>query len=313
MTDFNATLLRERFVIEEKDDGGGDPTPLTAVSNRLEIPLDHRWDHAPGDSLIIRSKTMHSAAYFGAQIIQDYRRNGPLLNRQTPFKWHESYIEGIKGFDRTWHPGENWCAVYHNGQAIYKYAEDLQHPFLDIIEKCDAKNKGAYENSVAIAKSAFGDAGKTVAIDHETNVALVIHIGPEDGKCGVIIRGPEKKTTFNMALTRLPGKDIRPEQSLNVSGAYLEGFQLAFYIGFTQEKLKRKMITPSSPEAKQNNAAKRRLERLKDAIDQYEKMLGISYRPEKPNFPRVIYDTERYAARILQKHIAQEKEDKAEE
>ena len=148
--------------------------------------------------------------------------------------------------------------VYQNGRVIYEDGAGTRHPFLDIIEQCDARNKDDYEKTMEIAKDAFKQAGKLVNIDHDANVALVMKVVDNEGKCGVILRGPNKTTTFNLVATPKGDRDVRPSQCLTVAAAFLEGIQLAFLIGMTREKLRFELIGTTSDEAHKSDAASRR-------------------------------------------------------
>ncbi len=302
MSEFHATLLREKFVIHDAMPGDmSDKEPVVALSNRLELPFKgiHENSH---ETFIVRAQNMHTCTRLGAKIAQSFSEEGPLMNRHAPFDWRYAYLSITKGYEKTWNPNR-WVAVYHNGRVIFEDGEVNRHPFLDIIEQCEARNKGDYEHALAVAEDAFKQAGKLVTIKHDSNVALIMGITPEEGKCGVILRGPNKTTTFNLTARKKADRVVKISQCMSVAAAFLEGIQLAFLIGMTNMKEHYELIENTSDEAKQAKEASQKLGRLNSAVTQFENLLDVSYRPERPNMGKMIDEAEEFARKILASEI----------
>lgn len=158
---------------------------------------------------------------------------------------------------------------------------------------------------VGVAEDAFKKAGKTVHIDHDANVANIININKEEAKCGVILRGPNHTTTFNFSAKVKRDWKITPSQCLNVSAAFLEGLQLSFFVGMTDIKLHYDLIDEFCDEAKKAEDARSKISRLTNAILQYENMADITYRPQKPAFPDMVAEAEKFAKKIFAEEVKQ--------
>lgn len=301
MSEFNASLLREKFVIHDAMPADmTDNEPIVALSNRLKVPLIDK--HGAAETFVVRAQNMHTTARLAAQIAKDFADYGPLMSRKKPFDWAAAYDAITKGYEADWNP-QRWVAVYFNGRVVFEGGQGKRHLFLDIIEQCDARNKDDYAKSMVIAKDAFKQAGKLVNIEHDSNVALVMKVAPEEGKCGVILRGPNKTTTFNMTAHPRDGRDVKPSQCLTAAAAFLEGIQLAFLVGLTKQKVRYELIASASDEARKADAASKKLGRLNTAINQFEALLNVSYRPDRPNFSAMIDDAEEFARKILAAEI----------
>ena len=260
MSEFSASLLREKFVIHDAMPVDmTDNEPIIALSNRLKFPLTTR-DGLTTETYVVRAQNMHTTARFAAQMYRDFYDYGSLIERRKPFNWEKAYKAITKGYESEWNP-QRWISVYHNGRLVFEDGEGTRHPFLDIIEQCDARNKDDYEKTMEIAKDAFKQAGKLVNIEHDTNIALVMKVTDEEGKCGVILRGPNKTTTFNFTAHPKGGRAVRASQCLTAAAAFLEGIQLAFMIGMTKQKVRYDLIDIHSEENRKAEAASRKLGR----------------------------------------------------
>lgn len=207
MSKFNTSLLREKFTLHDPLEGLSGEPPFIALSNRMVVPLanDTFQEH---ETFVVRAQNMHSCVRLAGAIAKEFFDRGPITPRIEPFRWEKLWLEVVKGYEKEWNP-DIWGCVYYNGKILFKAGE--HHQFLDIIEQCDAKNKGEYESSIVFAEEAFKQAGKNIRIEHDANIALIIKIGAEEedeAKCGVILRGADKTTTFNytVAPKKIPSK-----------------------------------------------------------------------------------------------------------
>lgn len=294
MDGFNASLLREKFIIRDVMPADiSDEKPVIALSNRLVLPFTSA-DGKTHEEFVVRAQNMHTCARLGAKIAQDFQDNGSIMDRKTSYNWENAYKSITKGYEERWNQ-DRWVAVYHKGRIIYEDGEGERHPFLDIIEQCDARNKGDYAKAVSVAEDAFKQAGKSVTIEHESNIALIMNVTEKEGKCGIILRGPNKTTTFNFSAKKKGGNHVKISQCLSVSAAFLEGIQLAFLVGMTNMKVRYELIDPNSDEAVKGREASQKLGRLNGAITQFENLLSISYRPDRPQLSKMIDSAEDFA------------------
>lgn len=296
MLEFNSTLLREKFSILDSDPESGEENAIIATSNRFVVELKGN-NAKQNETFVIRTHNMHSCVRMAARLIKSYQTGGPILTRGKSYDWEAAWDITVNDYEYRYNE-ERWVAVYNNGKVIYEYGE--RNPLLDVIEKCDARNKGKYEDSLLMAEDAFKQAGKIVKIKHDTNVALVVDLMRFQGKCGVIIRGPTRTTTFNFSVASTDNKEpINFAQVLSVCACFLEGVQLAFMLGMNHEKIRLGMFEPNSKEEKQTREGGRRLGRLNVEVTNLERVCTVRYRPEKPDFQLVLTEAERLAQQVI--------------
>jgi hypothetical protein len=318
MADFNTTLLREKFVIRDafsdnKPRRQQETPPVIALSNRIVLALTSR-DGLVSETLIVRAQNMHSCARMAARIVGEFQDVGPILSRSRPFDWKYAWLSITKGYETKYNPNR-WVAVYHKGRIIYEDGETGRHPFLDIIEQCDARNPDDYEKAVNVAEDAFRQAGKIVTIQHDSNVAFVLNYTEEEARGGVIVRGPNRTMTFNFTAKAKAGRPVKISQCLSVAAAFLEGIQLAFQVGMIKQKQSYDMIEAGSDEGNKGRESAEKLGRLNGAIQQFENLLEVTYRPERPDFGHMIDEAQAFAkqslAAELQRRIDAGESDKA--
>ena len=297
--EFNSSLVREKFVISAYDKLDEEDA-VVALSNRMVVNLVSDRT-AEREHYVVRAQNMHSCVRFAAMIVREFQDHGPIMNRRRTFYWQDLWKEVVKGYERDWNPNI-WGVVYHKGRPVFEAGE--RHPFLDIIEQCDAVGNGEYNESIKFAEEAFKKAGKDVKIDYDSNVALVVAFKETEAKCGVILRSANRTTTFNFTAKPFkPSVPVRISQSLTVSAAFLEGIQLAFQAGLYNKKRAYKMIEKYTDEDRKGQRSVERVGSLNRAINKYEQLYDVTYRPERPNFSQAISDAEDVAHTILAPQI----------
>lgn len=298
MSSFRTSLMREKFVIQSDDK---EEEPIIALSNRILIHLISA-DGIDDETFVIRTQNMHSCARLAASITKEFYERGTIANRAAPISWNNIWGDVVKGYERDWNP-DIWCVIYHKGRSVFQDGD--HHPFLDIIEQCDAANKDEYIKSIEFAESAFSQAGKKVKIDHDSNTALVVSSTEEEAKCGIIVRAASGATTFNYVAKISPtiNRPIQTHTTLTVAAAFLEGIQLAFQVGLMNRKQEFKLIEKFSDEDRKHKRSKSRLDNLDRAISNYEQGFSVNYRPDRPTFKEMVATAEEFSMKILKPQI----------
>ncbi|MFK7840093.1 MAG: hypothetical protein AB8B83_07145 [Bdellovibrionales bacterium] len=300
--DFQTSLLREKFTIynPDKSDDGADA--VVAMSNRIVIRLSKSEDEN-AEELVIRTQNMHSCVRFAARLIQSYYMGGSILNRAQPYDWDASWDFINNEYERRFNE-ELWGVVYCRGKIVFQSGD--HHNFLDLIEKCEESNQQEdYDYAIPLAEKAFKQTGQNVKINYDANVALVATFEGDEARFGVILRGPDATTTFNYrVLQKSKDEDgnrapISIPQCLTVSAAFLEGVQLSFSIGTSQFKLRSEMIEKSSDENKRMRESQKRLGRLNAEIANLDNNFDVRYRPDKPDFYKLVTDAEELAFKTI--------------
>jgi len=279
----NTSLLRERFTITEKDDSH---KPIEAFGNRILLPL-HSKNGEITERIVVRAHSMHMALYMASEITKTFFKTGPVMHSMTSEKWKAMWYDVSGDFERP-HNENTWISVYHKGRPIYQ--DGKHHPFLDIIEQCDIKNRDEYDRAIPMAVEIFKQAGRDIEIDYDVNIAAVIGITEHKTRCGLILRSPNRTTTFNFSMQNNIDKNIEPmpHHGIELSATYLEAIQLSTSTHFIKDKISKNNLRETSQDAQYAKVSYTRIGRLNNVIDSFETMYDIRYRPEKPDFKNII-------------------------
>jgi len=295
MNKFKSILLREKFDLFENDAQGNKDVrrKVTAMSNRMTADLENEKGQMK-ENLVVRAHNMHSCVRMVARLLQAYQAHGPIMTQE--FDWEKAWDLIVNDFEYVFNP-QRWIAVYYRGKVVFEQGE--RHPLLDVIEKCDSENKGVYEEAVPLAERALAEKGKSATIEYDGNVALVADLKTDSGRCGIILRAPNRTTTFNFTAKPSETKTLNKMQMLSIASGFLEGMNLAFLVGMNQEKLRLGLIERFSSEDKLIREGRRRLAFLSNDVRAFEKSNIVHYRPERPSFKQIVSEAEKHARTFL--------------
>ncbi len=290
MKDFNTSLLREKFTIRDapsdEERNRQESSPVVAVSNRIVLPLADNLGNI-GETIIVRAQTMHGCARMAARVVQEFQDSGSIISRAEPIDWKFLWASINRGYEEKYNP-DRWVALYHKGHVIYEEGPAHRHPFLDIIEQCDSRNQDDYDETVALAEKAFKKAGRAVVIEHESNIALVLTSDSGEIRCGLVVRAPDHTMTFSFTARQRGNQKPRISQCLGAAAGFLEGVHLAFQIGRARRKQLHGASNLTSNDSGRSHEAMQKLGTLNSAIQQFEHLSTVAYRPERPDFGRMI-------------------------
>ena len=293
MEKFVTSLLREKFVLHRPNAPKSKGTKV--LSNRICVVLGREGEDK--DVFIVRAQNMHICTRVAAKILQVYQNDGPLMKRSAALKWEQIWKELLNPYEETFNT-ELWAAVYNKGKPLFKTG--AVHPFLDLIEYCDANNKDEYEEAIPMAEAIFQKKGDATRIEYDGNVALNVNFTKQEARCGIILRRSDKTTTFSLAvLPKNTHSAIDYAQILSSAAAFLEGVQLAFLIGMNNIKIMYGLIEPRSEEEKKTREATARLGKIGMKLANLETLYHVNYRPERPSFKGLITEAEHLAQKIF--------------
>ncbi len=277
MSDFSASLVRERIIIVLKED---DPiysgNTIVIRSNRMYLKLG---DDKLTEKIVVRGQNMGDTLRMAGWIMDDHYRHGNLSNRKV--KWDDLWSKSVSDYGKQYNKDNNWVAVYINGKPIY---QTNKSPFIDIVEQCALMTLDNYDETMNVAETFLDKVGKTAQIEHSANIAATFTDTEELTRSGIMNRSGSNKHTFTFSTS---GGKIRVGRILRcfmTAANFLDAINIVLFIKETQEKIDSGAITGHCDEAKQSFAAIKRRNELLRNINNFEKAYEVNYRPEKPNF-----------------------------
>lgn len=275
----NVSMIRERCTIKDETLGN---VGSHILSNRLSIPFGEHH-------VTVRGQNMHSVVRLAARI---YEMLEPQKDEKELKHPEKQEIEEIwrSVAEAVFNPTEiNWAAAYINSELIFASAK--HHPFLDLIEKQAGSSEASYDMNVMITSENFNAAGfPGMSVEHDTNVALVLTLDDEKGRCGLIYRHPQRTTTFSFSITKHAELEIHFPKILELAADFLESIQLCYATAAESSK-------GLAQNREKVEALKNRLIHLSKNIDLFDDSINVAYRPEKPNFDKFLQEAQMLLAR----------------
>jgi hypothetical protein len=279
MKDFSTSLVREK--IEFLDDSAEGLAKAAVVrSNRIFLRLPSADDSARVDKIVIRTQTMPTALRLAGKVMFSYYRNGIFSVRSEPYDWATQWEAVLSGYDLAFTP-DLWAAVYVNGKSAFK---TINSPFVDIVEQCALLSLDNYDAAIHVTEDALRKIGRAMRINHSSNVAAVLSDSGAEMRCGIIHRTDGRDATFNFMASGGADVSHRVVQSFGTAAAFVEAINLQRVIRTMQEKIRAREAAKASPEATKLRAATARMTAIDKAINSFEDMYSVRYRPAKPDF-----------------------------
>ena len=283
MKDFSAQLTREKFDLhpDPKDEEDG-KAMTTAVGNRLEIKLSSKKNEEEA-KFIVRAQNMQTCLRIGAHVGYHYFEYGDLpKSGRNRFEWRHIFKSVTEVYEEKWNP-EIWAAIYQNGRVLYKEGAKYE-AFLDIVELCMAYEKIDYSAVVHTLEAMFDKAKRPIHIDYDPDPVVKLNGNGREARLNIVRRGPKGKEIVKMQIKRKETRDVRMSPCLTAAAAVVEAYQLGFFVAKVNEMMHHAMLTLSNPEAVQGDHASRRITRMEEALEDFEQMYNVAYRPKAPNF-----------------------------
>lgn len=298
MSTIELSLLREKIVVS--DAGDGSIELASCLSNRISITLSS-GDGKQKEKFIVRAHTMHLCTRFAAGILQEFQSRGFLANRLRDYQWNELWAQSCGTHDVAYNP-DRWACVYHKGKSVFQTLEK-NNALMDAIELRHASSSSTYDQVIFLIQDVFEKSGKSVSIDYDANIGLVCNLANDKTRCSIILRGSGRTTTFNFTATPNDEHDgkINMPQCLISCAAFLEGIQLSYIVGIVSAKLERGKIQSSDDASRKANAARKHLLSLSREVGVMERTMHIRYRPERPEFQKIIVDVQQQILRSLRR------------
>lgn len=269
--EFNTSLIREKIIISDESVMMSQKEPVALMSNRVALPLGR-------EVLVVRGQNMHCTLRFAAKLVREYRKTGPVTPHAATYDWDGVWAETLSTYERRYNK-RNWISVFSQGHTLFTTQDNA---YMEVIEQCDHVSGEEYDAAIGLAEKAFAKAGKPVEISQHATVACVVNAEPAAVRCGIIHRAPDKTTTFNFVTTAGNSEPL-PDHCMTTAANYLEAINLAFIVS---NLIHQSAGEEDAKKTEHRQDAGRRLGRIRQEIENFEDMVKVRYRPEKPDFFR---------------------------
>ena len=274
MADFITSLLREKIVIYFIDgDIENTQEPVVIRSNRVHLQL---LKNKVLEKVVVRGQNMSDTLRMSAFIIDEQYKKGFLTSLKED-DWNYIWDKTLSKYSKEYNADKNWVAVYVDGKALYQTSKS---PFVDVVEQCAFTNFEHYDDAIEVLEMAFTKLGKKVDINHSVNIALNLTDNGKLTRTSIIRRKDGVDSTLVFSASGGKVKQGRILRCMMTAANLLELVNITRLIKIHDSSF----TTPSPIDDKQYVAARMRKMQLIRAVNKFEKVYNVQYRPEKMNF-----------------------------
>jgi len=277
--EFSTSLLREKFIVKDKVVSSSGKI-IEVKSNRVFFTLG---TGSKKENLVIRSKQAYISIIMASRILRDYffEDEDPILKRVIPIDWQALWATTLSDYEKEYNP-ELWCAVYVNGNSVFQYQEP---EFVDVIERCANVVPSDYGSISETLEDMIERAGEHKKVEYVSDFASTMYLKNGKVSCSVINNlSANNKSAFNLDISGGDNIGSLVEESLLVSAAFLEIFDLRFFISKVQAQIDNSEIDENHENVKRMRSAIVRTNKVHEFISEMEAEYNIEYFPERPNF-----------------------------
>lgn len=297
MPDFKANLIRELFVLKNRNKPSDDPQ--TARGNRLAITCFDAKNENAGN-FVIRAQNIHTTLRLAARVARHWYDHGEMAQTgPNRFNWQHEYNETVKDYEDKWN-ADCWACIYQNGKLVFAAQPPEKSQLFDIIEQVYAHKKGDYKDIALAAETMFKQAGKNISLTYDGDIAMELMGTDSAVKNRITYRDTQGRNKLELLMRQKDLKHIKGKASplklsecLSVAAVIFEGFQLGFVVGRTNYLLACGQLTLADDEAKQTDHAIKRIIRLDQSINDLTTKYHLAFKP-KPNFQANINKIENF-------------------
>ena len=297
--DYKAKLVRERFEVTPIKKNGEREDVRIAMANRLNFTCFDNYGQKKSD-FIVRAQNIHTALRIGARVAQQWYDYGHMHKTgKNRFNWEQVYADATKDYEQRWNP-DCWASVYKNGHLIFQHSPAKNSEILNIIEQVFAHEKCAYQHIPWIAQRLFEQAGRTVEIDYDSNIAMELMGDDGSIKSHILHRDIEGRSEVQLDMLQktsryikgAKGAKVKLHECLDVAAIVFEGLQHGFVVGKCNYDISSGQIKIGHRNAVQSDHALRRIKQLDSELNKQKTLHQLLFKP-KPDFYAHIQKIER--------------------
>jgi hypothetical protein len=284
MSDFSTiTLYREksvvyRFMELSDDDAAQDEPVLDIRSNRITMPVKTKISTV---AVVVRGQNIPSTMRMSAVVMDEIRRDANVLRDGASTDWYSLWRRRVSKYENDYNPA-NWVSIHIGGEQIYSSRED--NAAVKEIESLAGGDEITDSIVMEAAQNVLG-ALDDFAVEHDSQTAFVLSPGPEFHRGSILERRDRKTGAFSMSVRHpTPQNPVRLSHFLNMNADLMELLTLKSFLDRVQEMAIDNVLTKSNITPTQIQGARARRQALIEAIEQFEKVNKVIYRPDRPNF-----------------------------
>jgi hypothetical protein len=278
------TLYREKSVVHrveelnaEEEDGAAPPA-LIMRSNRITIPVKTAVSTVP---CVVRGQNIPGTMRMAAVVIDEIRRDANALKDPDATDWESLWRRKVSKFENDYNR-QNWVSVHIAGECVFMGGEGREG-----IVEVEALAMGEDVTEAIVNEAAANVLGalEDLMVEHDSQTAVVFTPGTAYHRAAILERRDRKTGAFSVSAHHpTPQKPVRLAAFVSFCADINEALTHKAFLDRVQELIAENALAGTNITPALTQATRNRRRELIEAIERFEDVAKISYRPERPNF-----------------------------
>jgi hypothetical protein len=277
------TLYREksvvyRFVELEEDESPHDEPVLQIRSNRITIPAKTKISTV---AVAVRGQNITGTMRMAASVLDEIRRDANLLVGGGNVDWDSQWRRRMSKYELDFNPA-NWVSVHIAGNQVFSSREDNA-----AVQTIESLCPGEEVTDSVILETAQNvlSALDDFAVEHDSQTAFVLSPGAQYHRGSILERRDRKTGAVSISVHHpTPQSPVRLSHFFAFCADVIEVMTHKSFLDRVQEMAAANTLTKSGISPTHVAATRTRRKDLIQAIENFEQVNRVVYRPERPHF-----------------------------
>ena len=277
------TLYREKSAVhkfmELNDDANDDAEPVLSLrSNRVTIPVKTQMSNV---MVVVRGQNIPSTMRMTSVVVDELRRDSSVLHEAAEFDWDSMWRRKVSKYEADNNP-DNWVSLHVGGELAYASQEGLEA--IAEVELL-ADQDDVTESIIMEAASNVLGALEDLAVEHDSQTAFVFTPFPAYHRAAILERRDRRTGSFAVAVYHpTPQRPVRLSHFISFCADMTEALTHKSFLDRIQDIAADNVAEVSNVKPAFLQATRNRKRDLLDAIETFEDVNKVVYRPERPSF-----------------------------
>lgn len=273
------TLYREKSTVlrlGSNNNDKGDQTVMVLRSNRVTIPIKTTVDNI---NVVVRGQNVPSTLRMTALAIDEFRRDQGLIHDAAAHDWEAFWARKVSAYEDDYNP-DNWVSLYVGGQLAFTTRQTRDA--VDTIESIAGPSEVTEDVVLKAAGKTVGDTDDLV-VEHDLQTALLFQPFSAYHRAAILQRRDRKSGSFAISVFHpTPQTPVRLSHFIAFCADMMEVLTLKSFLDRVQDLVAKNKINQSGIPPAQVQATRNRRRELMEALENFERVNKVTYRPERP-------------------------------
>lgn len=229
----------------------------------------------------MRGQNIPETMRMAAVVVDEIRRDANVLKDPDATDWESLWRRKVSKFENDYNR-QNWVSVHLAGECVFMGGEGR-----DGIAEVEALAMGEEVTEAIVTEAAANVLGalEDLMVEHDSQTAVVFTPGAAYHRAAILERRDRKTGAFSVSAHHpSPQKPVRLSAFVSFCADINEALTHKAFLDRVQELIAENALAGTNITPALTQATRNRRRELIEAVERFEEIAKVSYRPERPNF-----------------------------